>query len=339
MIYFTLSNVSHIHHYLRFCEITRDKVVPFTISEEVISFFERHKIKVVSPKDIKVNSILQIEDLNKISNYLNKKINHNDQFIFFDRLMSLHLLFIVKKIAITKSVIYYEDSFVADQYRVSKFYDYSVRNILSIIKYLLKLRIIFNYFWTGDNKSLGVTLKKLTTWGVKINKLNKKNSNYFFDHKAKWIFRKVKLKKEKKNKFRIIFVLGSSVDEECSFYDFSLRRKIINRLINEFGSKLKLKYPPREKKFEFQKSRLVDNKLMLEEICHKNDVLISDYSTSLITCARLGTKTLSYLGMVKVKNKKIFNFWRQWLTKHNAKYPLFTNSTQELISCIRKYSS
>jgi hypothetical protein len=191
---------------------------------------------------------------------------------------------------------------------------------------------------------LGIDTDKLSSWGIKINKQYVSRKDYIFDHKAKWIFKfKEKLNQLKTNKrineSRIIFVIGTSIDEECSFYDISLRRKLINTLINKFGDKLKIKYAPRAKNFEFQGSRLINNKLMLEEICSNNDILISDYSTSLITCANIGLPTISILGMAKVIDEKLFKFWKLWLTKHNRKYPLFPSSIQELISYSKKHLS
>ena len=344
MIFFTVSNLSHIHHYLRFCELNKEKIIPFTLSEEVINFFKRHKIKIVSQKTIKINSILGKNELNKIITYLESRINTNDQFIFLERLMSNEILYIVKKIAKNKNVMCYEDYFVTKGYKETKLSEHSIRDIILIIKYFLIFRIRLKCFWSHDQKCLGVDIEKLSSWGVKVNKEYTSRNNYFFDHKAKWIFKfKEKLSqprlKKQTNQRRIIFAIGTSIDEESNFYDISLRRKLVNALINEFGDKLKIKYSPRAKNFEFQGSRLINNKLMLEEICSDNDILISDYSTSLITCANADLPTISILAMAKVKNKKLFNFWKRWLTKHNAKYPLFPNSNQELISCIRKYSS
>ena len=344
MIYFTVSNLSHIHHYLRFCELNKEEVIPFTLSEDVISFFKRHKVKTVSHKSIKINSNLSNWDLNKVAIYLSNKIHFNDQFIFIDRLMNNQILYVVKKIAKHKNVICYEDYFVTRSYKAVKLLEYSLRDVLVIIKYLLVFGIRFKYFWSHDIKCLGVDTDKLSSWGAKINKQYINKINYIFDHKAKWIFKfKEKLDqtrlKKRTNQSRIIFVIGYSIDEKSTFYDISLRRKLANALINEFSDKLKIKYSPRAKKFEFQGSRLINNKLMLEEICYDGDILISDYSTSLITCANLGLPTISILAMAKVKNKKLFNFWMRWLTKHDVKYPLFPNSMQELISCVRKNSS
>jgi hypothetical protein len=343
MIYFTVSNLSHIHHYLRFCELNKEEVIPFTLSEDVISFFKRHKVKTISQKSIKIDSTLSNWDLNKIAIYLNNKINFHDQFIFIERLMSNQILYIVKKIAKNKNVICYEDCFVTRSYKTVKLLEHSLRDVLVIIKYLLVFGIRFKYFWSHDIKCLGADTDKLSSWGIKINKQYISRNDYIFDHKAKWIFNfKEKLNqsrlKKRTNRSRIIFVIGYSIDEECTFYDISLRRMLVNALINEFGNKLKIKYSPRAKKFEFQGSRLLNNKLMLEEICSDNDILISDYSTSLITCARAGLPTISILGIAKVQNKKLFNFWKHWLTKHNVKYPLFPNTRQELMSCIRKHS-
>jgi hypothetical protein len=190
---------------------------------------------------------------------------------------------------------------------------------------------------------LGVDTDKLSSWGAKINKQYINKINYIFDHKAKWIFKfKEKLDqtrlKKRTTQSRIIFVIGYSIDEESTFYDISLRRKLANALINEFGDKLKIKYSPRAKKFEFQGSRLINNKLMLEEICSNNDILISDYSTSLITCANIGLPTISILGMAEVIDEKLFKFWKQWLTKRNFKYPLFPNTLERLIYYIRKHN-
>jgi hypothetical protein len=344
MIFFTVSNLSHIHHYLRFCELNKEKVIPFTLSDEVINFFKRHKVKTVSQKTLKINSVLGKNELNKIITYLERRININDQFIFLERLMSNEILYIVKKIANNKNVICYEDYFVTKGYKETKLLEHSIRNIILIIKYFLIFRIRLKCFWSHDQKCLGVDIAKLSSWGVKVNKQYIGRNDYFFDHKAKWIFKfKEKLNeprlKKRTNQSRIIFVIGNSIDEESTFYDISLRRKLANALINEFGDKLKIKYSPRAKKFEFQGSRLINNKLMLEEICSNNDILISDYSTSLITCANIGLPTISILAMAKVKNKKLFNFWMRWLTKHDVKYPLFPNSMQELISCVRKNSS
>ena len=343
MIYFTVSNLSHIHHYLRFCELNKEEVTPFTLSEDVISFFKRHKVKTISQKSIKINSTLSNWDLNKVAIYLNNKINFNDQFIFIERLMSNQILYIVKKIAKNKNVICYEDCFVTRSYKTVKLLEHSLRDILVIIKYLLVLGIRFKYFWSHDIKCLGVDTDKLSSWGIKINKQYISRNDYIFDHKAKWIFKfkeksnKLRLKKQT-NQLRIIFAIGTSIDEKSNFYDISLRRKLVNALINEFGDKLKIKYSPRAKKFEFQGSRLINNKLMLEEICTNNDILISDYSTSLITCANAGLSTISILDMSEVIDKKLFKFWKQWLTKRNFKYPLFPNTLERLIYYIRKHN-
>ena len=344
MVFFTVSNLSHIHHYLRFCELNKEKVIPFTLSDDVINFFKRHKIKTVNQKTIKINSVLGKNELNKIITYLENRISTNDKFVFLERLMSNEILYIVKKIAKNKNVICYEDYFVTKGYKETKLSEHSIRDIILIIKYFLIFRIRLKCFWSHDQKCLGVDIEKLSSWGVKINKQYISSNDYFFDHKAKWIFKfKEKLDqprlKKRTNQSRIIFVIGYLIDEACTFYDISLRRKVINALINEFGDKLKIKYSPRANKFEFQGSRLINNKLMLEEICSTNDIIIADYSTSLITCANAGLPTISILGMAKVQNKKLFNFWKRWLTKRNAKYPLFPNNSQELISCIRKHSS
>jgi hypothetical protein len=181
----------------------------------------------------------------------------------------------------------------------------------------------------------------MISWGVRINKLYPNRKDYIFDHKAKWIFdykKKFYQPRFKKdtNQSRIIFALGTSINEECTFYDISLRRKVLNALIDEFGDRIKVKYSPRATKFEFKGSCLIENKLMLEEICRDTDILISDYSTSLITCANKGLKTISILGMAEVRDEKIFKFWKRWLTKHNSTYPLFPNSLEKLIYCIRK---
>jgi hypothetical protein len=343
MIFFTVSNLSHIHHYLRFCELNKEKVIPFTLSDEVINFFKRHKIKTVSQKTLKINSVLGKNELNKIITYLERRININDQFIFLERLMTNEILYIVKKIAKNKNVMCYEDCFVTKGYKETKLSEHSIRDIILIIKYFLIFRIRLKCFWSHDQKCLGVDIAKLNSWGVKVNKQYIGRNDYFFDHKAKWIFKfKEKLNeprlKKRTNPSRIIFVIGYSIDEECKFYDISLRRNLINALINEFGDKLKIKYSPRAKKFEFQGSRLINNKLMLEEICSNNDILISDYSTSLITCANIGLPTISILGMAEVIDEKLFKFWKQWLTKRNFKYPLFPNTLERLIYYIRKHN-
>ena len=164
------------------------------------------------------------------------------------------------------------------------------------------------------------------------------SKNYIFDHKARWIFNdksnNIEYRKNKK-KGKIIFVLGNSINEKCTFYDVSLRKKIINLLLKEFKNRFKLKYSPRATKFEFNKYYLIDNKPMLEEICNHNDVIIADYSTSLITCANKGIKTISILDMAEVTDKKIFNFWKIWLKKHNSKYPVFPKNSKQLLNYIR----
>jgi hypothetical protein len=345
MIYFTVSNLSHIHHYLRFCELNKEEVIPFTLSEDVISFFERHKVKTISQKSIKINSTLSSWDLNKIAIYLNNKIHFNDQFIFIDRLMSNQILYVVKKIAKHKNVICYDDYFVTKGYKKIKLLEYSVRDFMVIIKYLLLFGIRLKYFWSHDVKCLGVDITQLKSWGVKINKIYANKNGYICDFKAKWIFNyknkssQSALKKRIKNKGRIIFVLGTSIQEECTFYNISLRRRVISELINEFGDKLKIKYSPRAKKFEFQGFRLINNKLMLEEICYDTDILVSDYSTSLVTCANKGLATISILDMAEVRNKRLFNFFKLWLKRHNFTYPLFPNSLEQLIYYIRKHKN
>ena len=341
MVFFTVSNLSHIHHYLRFCELNKEKVIPFTLSDDVINFFKRHKIKTVNQKTIKINSVLGKNELNKIITYLENRISTNDKFVFLERLMSNEILYIVKKIAKNKNVICYEDYFVTKGYKETKLSEHSIRDIILIIKYFLIFRIRLKCFWSHDQKCLGVDIEKLSSWGVKINKQYISSNDYFFDHKAKWIFKfKEKLDqprlKKRTNQSRIIFVIGYLIDEACTFYDISLRRKVVNALINEFGDKLKIKYSPRANKFEFQGSRLINNKLMLEEICSTNDIIIADYSTSLITCANIGLPTISILGMAEAIDEKLFKFWKQWLTKRNFKYPLFPNSLEKLIYCIKK---
>ena len=341
MVFFTVSNLSHIHHYLRFCELNKEKFIPFTLSDDFINFFKRHKIKTVNQKTIKINSVLGKNELNKIITYLENRISTNDKFVFLERLMSNEILYIVKKIAKNKNVICYEDYFVTKGYKETKLSEHSIRDIILIIKYFLIFRIRLKCFWSHDQKCLGVDIEKLSSWGVKINKQYISSNDYFFDHKAKWIFKfKEKLDqprlKKRTNQSRIIFVIGYSIDEECTFYDISLRRKLVNALINEFGDKLKIKYSPRANKFEFQGSRLINNKLMLEEICSTNDIIIADYSTSLITCANIGLPTISILGMAEAIDEKLFKFWKQWLTKRNFKYPLFPNSLEKLIYCIKK---
>jgi hypothetical protein len=341
MIYFTVSNLSHIHHYLRFRELNKEEVIPFTLSEDVIRFFKRYKIKIISQKSIKINSTLSNWDLNKVAIFLKNKINFNDQFIFIDRLMNNQILYIVKKIAKHRNVICYEDYFVTKGFKIIKLSEYSVRDFMVIIKYLLLFAIRFKYFWSHDVKCLGVDITQLNSWGVKINKIYPNKNGYICDHKAKWIFKfkeKFNQLQQKKNQYRVIFVIGMLINEECNFYDVSLRKRVLNALINEFGDKLKIKYLPRAKKFEFPSSRLINNKLMLEEICSDNDILISDYSTSLITCANMGLPTFSILGMAEVTDEKIFKHWKQWLTKHNFKYPLFPNSLEKLIYYIKKHN-
>lgn len=338
MIYFTVSNLSYIHHYLRFCELTKEEVMPFTLSNDVINFFKRHKIKTISHKDININRVLKVGDLNKLVFYLDSLIENNDQFIFIGRLMDNQILYISKKIAKSKIVINYEDYYVTKSYKELKFFEHSVKDILVLIKNFIVFGIWFKFFWSHDQKSLGINLSKLISWKVRINKQYPHNKDYIFDHRAKWKFKyknKLNLLKSQNNKNLIIFALGNSVSEKSGFYDVSLRKKIILFLINEFGNRIKIKYSPKAKKFEFAHSHLIDNKLMLEEICDKNVILISDYSTSLITCANIGLATISILGMAEVQDKRLFNFWKHWLTKHNSIYPLFPKSLEELKIYIR----
>ena len=336
MIYFTVSNLSHIHHYLRFCELKKEEVMPFTLSKDVINFFKRHKIKTIIPRSIKINSKLQKSDLNKIVNYLNNKINLSDQFIFIDRLMNNEILYIVSKISKSVNVLNYEDYEVTKSYKKFKLYQYTLRDLFNLIKYNFLLGMKFQYFWSHDQKCLGVDTNTLKFWGVKVIKQFANRKDYIFDHKAKWIFKYKSKNKQNKKKSRIIFPLGISINEQCTFYDISLRKKIIDLLINKFKNRFKIKYSPRATKFEFNNSYLIDNKLMLEEICNDSDIIISDYSTSLITCANKGLKTISILNMTKVIDKKMFNFWKKWLTKHQSEYPVFPNTYEELIINIKK---
>lgn len=341
MIYFTVSNLSHIHHYLRFCEFNKKaEVIPFTLSEDVVNFFIRHRIKVISPRNIKIKSKLNKNNLNKIANYLNKKFDLSDQFIFIDRLMSNEILYIVKKISRNINVVNYEDFEVTKSYNKLKFYQHTLRDLFNLIKYNYLFDIKFEYFWSHDQKCLGVDKNTLILWGIKVIKQFKSSENYIFDHKAKWIFNdksKNRQFRENKKKGRIIFALGNSINEKCTFYNVSLRKKIINLLLKEFKDRFKLKYSPRATKFEFNKYYLIDNKPMLEEICNYNDIIITDYSTSLITCANKGIKTISILDMAEVTDKKMFNFWKAWLKKHNSKFPVFPKNTKQLLNYIRVY--
>jgi len=339
MIYFTVSNLSHIHHYLRFCEFNkRKKVIPFTLSEDVAKFFTRHKIKIISQKNIKIKSKLNKNCLDRIVSYLNNKFTANDQFIFIDRLMSNEILYIVNNISKSVNVVNYEDYAVTKSYNKLKPYKHTFRDLFNLIKYNYLFGIKFKYFWSHDQKCLGVDKSTLISWGIKVIKQFKNSKEYIFDHKAKWIFNDKsnnrQLRKNKK-KGKIIFVLGNFLNEQCTFYDVSLRKNIIDLLLKEFKNRFKLKYPPRVTNFEFNKNYLIDNKLMLEEICNHNDVIIADYSTSLITCANKGIKTISILDMAKVTDKKMFNFWKIWLKKHNSKYPVFPKNLKQLLNYIR----
>lgn len=339
MIYFTVSNLSHIHHYLRFCEFNKkQEVIPFTLSEDVEKFFTRHRMKIISQKNIIVKSKLNKNYLNRIASYLNNRFAASDQFIFIDRLMSNEILYIVNKISKNVSIVNYEDYAVTKLYRKLKFYQYTFKDLFNLIKYKYLFGIKFKYFWSHDQKCLGVDKNTLISWQVKVIKQFKSSKNYIFDHKARWIFNdksnNIEYRKNKK-KGKIIFVLGNSINEKCTFYDVSLRKKIINLLLKEFKNRFKLKYSPRATKFEFNKYYLIDNKPMLEEICNHNDVIIADYSTSLITCANKGIKTISILDMAEVTDKKIFNFWKIWLKKHNSKYPVFPKNSKQLLNYIR----
>tara|TARA_B100001057_G_scaffold493053_1_gene586751 strand:- start:1279 stop:2316 length:1038 start_codon:yes stop_codon:yes gene_type:complete len=340
MIYFTVSNLSHIHHYLRFCELNKkQEVIPFTLSDDVVHFFKRYRVKIISPKNIKIKSKLNKNNLNKLADYLSNKFNFGDKFIFIDRLMSNEILFIVRKISKKVNVLNYEDYEVTKSYRNLKLFQYNLRDLLRLVKYTLILGIKFKYFLSHDQKCIGIDTHTLKLWGVKVVKQFANRKNYIFDHKAKWIFNHSSKNKNyirSKKKGRIIFALGNSINDQCTFYDVSLRKKIINLLLKEFRNRFKLKYSPRATKFEFVKSYLIDNKFMLEEICTDNDIIVTDYSTSLITCAKKGSKTISILNMSKVIDKKMFNFWKQWLTKHQSKYPVFPNSNKELITYIKK---
>jgi len=342
MIYFTVSNLSHIHHYLRFCEFNkRKKVIPFTLSEDVVKFFTRHKIKIISQKNIKIKSKLNKNCLDRIVSYLNNKFASSDQFIFIDRLMSNEILYIVNNISKSVNVVNYEDYAVTKLYNKLKPYEHTFRDLFNLVKYNYLFGIKFKYFWSHDQKCLGVDKSTLISWGIKVIKQFKNSKEYIFDHKAKWIFNDKSNNRQLKNKIKgkIIFVLGNSINEQCTFYDVSLRKNIINLLLKEFKNRFKLKYSPRATNFEFNKNYLIDNKPMLEEICNNNDVIIADYSTSLITCANRGTKTISILDMAKVTDKKMFNFWKIWLKKHNSKYPVFQKTYKELITYIKKINS
>lgn len=341
MIYFTVSNLSHIHHYLRYCEFNKkEKVIPFTLSEDVINFFTRHRINIISQKNIKIKSKLNKNNLSRLANYLNNKFDLSDKFIFIDRLMSNEILYIVNKISRNVNVVNYEDYEVTKSYNKLKFYQYTFKDLFNLIKYNYLFGIKLKYFLSHDQKCLGVDKNTLLSWRIKVIKQSKSNKKYIFDHKAKWIFNteiKNRYFRKNKKKGRIIFALGTSINERCTFYDVSLRKKIINLLLKKFKNRFKLKYSPRATHFEFNKYFLLDNKPMLEEICNYNDIIITDYSTSLITCANKGIKTISILDMAEVTDKKMFNFWKAWLKKHNSKYPVFPKNSKQLLNYISVY--
>jgi len=275
-----------------------------------------------------VQSNLNYKNLELFSNKVASLLEKNDSFIFIDRLIDYPGLFIAKQLSKkNKKVSYWENCNVTDSYQPLKFYNQSIIKFIKQIIISYQFKIFFKYFISHDNEYLGVSKKKITSWGANIVELREGDVNYIFDYTGKWKAFKKPISKEK----IVVFALGHSIVDETGFYNSAERKNILDYLINQIDG-LKIKYAPASLfNDEYPSNIQLNKKFLLEELSPNLKLVISDYSTSLVACSRLGIKAVSIIDMVNITDQKRYRFWKMYLLNGNKKNPvLFPRNLDEL---------
>jgi hypothetical protein len=335
MIYFYLSNISHLHHYFRCAEFNDTCAV--SISKPVIDFFERQNIQCIRTIELEMRAStpnkIVINDLIAI---LSKKVKSDDKFVFTERLMDYGGLLLAKELAMKKVVPteYWENLNVTEGYVGVSLLGSGLRVFARTLKYSLKYGILFRSYRAHDNEYLGVSREKLQRWGVRCERLSAGSPNFIFDYSAKW---RIKANSDSGHRYQL-FAIGYSIIDESGFYPPQERKVILERIIENFPS-LKIKYPPASVfTSEYPKNLQVDHKLLIEELLPSISLLISDYSTSLLVASKMGVQAVSILDMVEVTDSVRHKFWKQYLEAGCGVKPiLFPKNMNELLKICNLY--
>lgn len=330
MVYFYLSNVSHLHHYFRCAELYDVRAVSY--SRKVKEFFERQQIPCIHPPEEKLtDKLIAKRDVVEFAKTLSAIISPEDCFVITERLIdygSIALVkYLVKKNGI--KVECWENHSVTQGYQSIGFARLDLRTILRIIKYFIKYGVLFENFYAHDNNYLGVSRGALLKWGVSCKVLDRGDPLYIFDYSAKW---RIKNFSDDLHKF-VLFAVGYSINDESGFYASTERKTIVDCLIKNVRN-VRLKYPPAsESNGEYSSDIQINKEYLIEELFPNVDILVSDYSTCLITASMMGVQAVSIIDMVEITNPDRHAFWKNYLTKWNVKKEiLFPKDVGELMA-------
>ena len=335
MIYFYLSNVSHLHHYFRCAELSDICAVSF--SKPVLDFFERQNIQCIRPIALeKRKSTPSKVVIRELVDILSKKVKSGDKFIFTERLIDYGGLFLAKELAVKKVVRteYWENTNVTEGYVGVIVLGLGFRVVARAVKYSIKYGILFRGYRAHDNEYLGVSREKLRSWGVRCERLSADSPNYIFDYGAKWRIKPISCSGQRYQ----LFAIGYSIIDESGFYPARERKVILDSIISSFPS-IKIKYPPASVfTSEYPVALQVDHKLLIEELIPSISVLISDYSISLLVASKMGVQAVSILDMVEVTDCERHKFWKQYLKAYCGIKPiLFPKNMIELLKICQSY--
>ena len=332
MIFFYLSNVSHLHHYYRCCELY--DTIAVTFSKIVTEFFIRQNLECISPK--------MDERGLKILNDLVKEVlirgKSEDTFVFIERLIDFGGIYIAKKIASkqTMKVEYWNNKDVTNSYKLLRAKNFNPYQLLRVVKYFIKYGFILKYYRAHDSICLGVSLYDIKKWNIGIVNWESSNHPYLFSYKAKWKIRSANLLIENKI---ILWVVGYSILDESGFYAPSQRKSILDELLLR-NNNIRIKYHPASHNQNEYPMRIQINKnYLLEELFPMIDILITDYSTALITASLNGVKTISIMDMVDINDVERYNFWKNYSIMGSEVNPiLFPKNLADLIELCCKPS-
>jgi hypothetical protein len=335
MIYFYLSNISHLHHYFRCAEFNDTCAV--SISKPVIDFFERQNIQCIRPQTLeKQKSTLSKVVIRELVAILSEKVNSGDKFVFTERLIDYGGLLLAKELAVNNVVPteYWENANVTEGYVGVSLLGSGLRVVARILKYSIKYGILFRNYRAHDNEYIGVSREKLQSWGVLCERLSAGSPNYIFDYGAKW---RIKANSYDGQRYQI-FAIGNSIIDESGFYQARVRKVILDNIIESFPS-IRIKYAPASIfTDEYPIGLQVDHKLLIEELIPSISVLISDYSTSLLVASKMGVQAVSILDMVEVTDHERHKFWKKYLIAGCGIKPiLFPKNMIELLKICQSY--
>jgi hypothetical protein len=328
MRYYYLSGVSHIDHFFQIRK-KFPNIVPATLSCDVINYFSGKEYVENLTSGFKGPAYrvpLKLLDRAAEQLIVNKEI---DDFIFNERLIDLNgIYFAIRLVKLgAKCVTYYDDCSVTDYYKIAHLKVLNLWAWCSWIKNFIKYKFLpICWFETHDGIYLGVSKSYLRRSGIKIEE---------FKSTSEWnpLFRG----SGRHDGFRglkegiVVLALGYSIRDESIFFEANERIKIYQEIIKNIPN-VYIKYHP---------SSMIENELkgcselrrqpIIEEYSDIIAVLISDYSTSLISMSHLNVRSISIIDMIRVIDDKKYSFWKNYLLQSGSNI-YFPNNMNELIN-------